>query len=216
MPKSLLITRPNHDETTNYLYYWSTLVIKEAKERKFALYDLPGKKASKKNFDSCLKTKKPKILFLNGHGNADTITGQDLEPLLECNKKSAVRGTLIYGRSCDAGINLGKKLIKDAAKAFIGYNKQFIFGFTPAKVTRPLTDKLAGLFLAPSNLVVIALLKGNKMQSAQDQSKKAIQKNFKKMLLVSASKAEKYAARWLWSNYKSQVLYGDVAATFKD
>ena len=212
MSQSLLVTRSNHDEATNYLYYWSTLVIKSAKKKKFSVYDLAGKKANKKEFDRCLKATKPTILFLNGHGNATTITGQDLEPLLEVGKKAAVAGTIIYARSCDAGITLGKTLIKDGVKAFIGYNQKFILGYTPGRLSRPLTDPMAKLFLEPSNLVVISLVKGQTVQTAQVESRQAMRQNYRKMTAVTASKLEKYAARWLWNNYKSQVLYGDAKA----
>ncbi|KKU87476.1 MAG: hypothetical protein UY17_C0017G0003 [Candidatus Beckwithbacteria bacterium GW2011_GWC2_47_9] len=212
MSKSLLVTRSNHDEATNYLYYWSSLVIKDAKKKLFSVYDLAGKKANKKNFDSYLKSKKPTILFLNGHGNATTITGQNLEPLLEVGKKSAVAETIIYARSCDAGITLGKRLIKDRAKAFIGYNRKFILGYTPQKLTRPLSDSLAKLFLEPSNLVVTTLIKSKTAQAAQDRSKQAMWKNFRRMTANRASSQMRYTARWLWSNYKSQVLYGDAKA----
>ena len=215
MSKSLLVTRSNHDEATKYLYYWSTLVIKAAKQKLFAVYDLAGKKANKKNFDSCLKSNQPAILFLNGHGNATTVTGQGMEPLLEAGKKSAVPGTIIYARSCDAGIILGKTLIKDGVKAFIGYNQKFILGYDSEKRTRPLTDSMAKLFLAPSNLVVMTLIKGQTAQQAQDRSRQAMLKNYRKMTSAAASYRKRYVARWLWSNYKSQVLYGDVAATFK-
>jgi len=214
MSKALLVTRSNHDEATNYLYHWSILVIKEARKRNFSVYDLAANKANKKTFDSFLKSKKPTILFLNGHGNATTITGQDMEPLLETAKKSAVFGTIIYARSCDAGITLGKKLVRDGARAFLGYNRKFILGYTPGKLTKPLTDSMAGLFLDPSNLVVTTLIKRKTAQEAQDRSRRAMRQNYRKMTAAPASSRERYAARWLWSNYKSQVLYGDTEATY--
>lgn len=214
MSKSFLVTRPNHDETTNYLFYWSVSVVKAARKRGFSVYDLAGNKANKKQFDSFLKSKKPTLLFLNGHGNATTITGQNLEPLLEVGRKSTVAETIIYARSCDAAIILGKELIKEGAKSFIGYNQKFIFGYTPSKITRPLTDGLAKFFLEPSNLIVTTMIKGQTMQTAQNRSKKAMLKNIEEMSLFSAPKENKYAVRWLWSNYKSQVLYGDAEATY--
>lgn len=163
-----------------------------------------------------MATKKPAVLFLNGHGSATTITGQDLEPLLEVGKKSAVAGTIIYARSCNAGIILGKTLIKDGAKAFIGYNQKFILGYDSEKRIRPLIDSMAKLFLAPSNLVVTTLIKGQTAREAQDRSRQAMLKNYRKITSAAASYRKRYVARWLWSNYKSQVLYGDAGATFKD
>ncbi|MFH0943416.1 MAG: hypothetical protein V1810_04560 [Candidatus Beckwithbacteria bacterium] len=75
---------------------------------------------------------------------------------------------------------------------------------------------MAKLFLAPSNLVVTTLIKGQTARKAQDRSRQAMLKNYRKMTSTTASYRKRYVARWLWSNYKSQVLYGDAAATFKD
>ena len=208
MSKSLLVTRPNYDQTTNYLYYWSTPVIKEAKRRGIDVYDLSGKKANKVNFDSYLKAQKPRLLFLNGHGNEKTITGHDFEPILESEKNEPVEKTIIYARSCEAALFLGRKLIEDGAEAFIGYFRKFIFGYTPSKITRPLEDSLAELFLEPSNLVVIGIVKGHSLKEVHERSKKAMRENFKKMISTTATYEEKYAARWLWGNMNSQVLYG--------
>lgn len=213
MSKSLLVTRPNYDETTNYLYFWSGLVIKEARKHGFDIYDLFGKKATKKNFDSYLKSQKPDVLFLNGHGDEKTITGHDSEPILESEKKGPVNKAIIYARSCDAASVLGKKLIADGARAFIGYLRKFIFGYTLSKISKPLEDSLAKLFLEPSNLVVTAIIKGHNAQTAHEHSKKVMFENFKKMISTTATYEEKYAARWLWGNINSQVLYGEKSAT---
>lgn len=68
MNRAFLVTRPNHDLTTNYLFYWSLLVIKKAKEKGFQVLDLKGRKANKKNFDSYIKRHKPVLVFFNGQG----------------------------------------------------------------------------------------------------------------------------------------------------
>lgn len=213
MGKSLLVTRPNYDETTNYLYFWSGLVIKEARKHRFDIYNLFGNKATKKNFNSYLKSQKPDILFLNGHGDEKTITGHDSEPILESGEKEPVNKAIIYARSCDAASVLGKKLIVNGARVFIGYLRKFIFGYTPSKITKPLEDSLAKLFLEPSNLVVTAIIKGHSAQEAHEHSEKVMFENFKKMISTTATYEEKYAARWLWGNINSQVLYGEKNAT---
>lgn len=213
MNKSLLITRPNHDQTTNYLCQWSEGTVRIATEKNFTVYDLKGKKATQKNFESYNNIKKPRLFFLNGHGNADTITVYDNEPIVT-NKidGNSVKNRIIYARSCDAGQSLGKDLVKIGASAFIGYKRKYIFGYTPSKLTRPLEDQLARLFLEPTNLVVTTLLKGHSVEEAQNRSKTAMNKNFRRMISSVASDEEKYAARWLWSNINSQVMFGDEKA----
>lgn len=48
----ILVTRPNYDFPTTYLYQWSELVIDEAKSKGITVLDLDGKKANKRNFAS--------------------------------------------------------------------------------------------------------------------------------------------------------------------
>lgn len=212
MSKSLLLTRPNHDNTTNYLCFWSESVIGIAESKKFNIYDLKGKKANKANFESYLKARKPDFLFLNGHGNANSMLGHNNEPILESSSTAFVKGLIIYARSCDVGQSLGSQLISSGVKVFIGYDRNFVFGYTHSKITKPFEDPLAKLFLEPSNLVVTTLLKGNTAQESHERSKEAMWKNLRKMLSSIATDEEKRLAPYLWSNIKGQVLYGDQTA----
>ena len=115
MSKALLITRPNYDSATNYLYHWSKKVITEAVKKQIPVYDLNGEKANKSNFQSFLRSKRPRFLFLNGHT----------------------------------------------------------------------------------------------VDEANQRSKQAMIKNFRKMISSDSTFEERFTARWLWSNIRSQVLWGN-------
>lgn len=210
MNKSILITRPDYDLITKYFYIWSKGIIDFAKNKSFDVYDLKGKKSNKKEFMSYIDKRFPSIIFLNGHGNANSFTGHNGEMLIDL--ESVLKNSIIYARSCEVGQNLGFKLIENGAKTFIGYNRKFFCGYTPEKITKPLEDNIAGLFLEPSNLVVSTLLKNNSAQEAHNRSKEQMYKNFRKMISSTATFEEKYSARWLWSNLNSQVLFGDSLA----
>ena len=67
---------------------------------------------------------------------------------------------------------------------------------------------MAKLILEPSNLVVIGIVKGHSVKEVHERSKKAMLENFKEMISTTATYKQKYAARWLWGNMNSQVLYG--------
>lgn len=212
MSISLLVTRPNHDHATNYLCCWSTYVIKEAEKKRIDVYDLDGNKANKKTFDSYLVSKNPKIIFLNGHGDKNNLTGYNNEILLQIGGKQILNGNIIYARSCDAAVNLGRELISRGAKVFIGYNRKFNVVYTLSKIFKPLEDFLAKQFLEPSNLVVTTIIKGNSVEDSDRRSKDAMRKNFRKMLSSNASYEETFAAPYLWSNIKGQIVYGDIRA----
>jgi hypothetical protein len=214
MNKSILVTRPNHDPATHYLYHWSEPVIDEAKRKHIPVYDLKGDKATKIIFLSYLRSKHPGLLFLNGHGDAQTVTGQNYDVVLdETVKKDFVSDTIIYARSCDSGKILGKKLVRNGAAAFIGYERKFLVVSTPSKITKPLKDPLAKLFLEPSNLIPTTILKGHTVGEAHTRAKREMIKNFWKMISSAGSFEERFAARWLWSNIRSQVVIGDQNAT---
>lgn len=216
MNNSLLVTRPNHDSATNYLYHWTEPVIDEAKRKHIPVYDLKEDKATKKIFLSYLQSKRPGFLFLNGHGDAQTVTGQNYDVLLDKTvNKDLVSDTIIYARSCDSGKILGTILVQNGVVAFIGYVRKFLVVSTPTNMIKPLKDHLAGLFLGPSNLIPTTILKGHTVGEAHQRSKREMLKNFWKMISSAGSFEERYAARWLWSNIRSQVLIGDQNASLQ-
>jgi len=204
MSKSLLVTRPNHDMITNYMCEWSDHVISTAREKLISVYDLKGRKANRNQVQSYLKARQPNLVFLNGHGNDSVVCGYNDEVIFD--KTSPVASTMVYARSCNAGRTLGSKLAKQGA-TFIGYKRKFILGYLPEKTTNPKRDQIATYFLKPSNLVVTTLIKGHTAQIAHQRSLKAMYKNFRKMLSSNATNEERYAARWLWSNLKCQVVH---------
>lgn len=214
MSKAILITRPNHDLITTYLFHWSGIVIKEAQRRGIKVLDLRGKKANNKAFSSYIMKHEPILVFFNGHGNTNTITGYDNESLIDAykNEKLLVE-KIVYARSCDAANNLGKLCINNGTVAFIGYEKKFAIGYTPSKTSTPLHDPVAKLFIEPSNLIPVSLLKGNTTEDAYRKSQEASLHNFRFMLSTRATAAQKDAAPYLWFNRKYQVLLGDQQAS---
>lgn len=215
MNKALLITRPNHDLATNYLFHWSAFVIEEASKKGFRVLDLKEKRANKKDFNSYIKRHKPRLVVFNGHGSKDTIAGHNNEVLIKAARNEKILSRkVVYARSCDAARNLGPKCIQKGTLAFIGYTRKYIFGYSQSKISRPLEDKLAKLFLEPSNLVPISLLKGNTVENAYKKSQKAMLCNLHFMLSSKASQSQKDAAPYLWINRKYQTVLGDQGVQF--
>jgi len=214
MTKAILITRPNHDLITTYFFYWSELIIKEATKKRFKVLDLRENKATSEMFSSYIVKHEPILVFFNGHGNTDMITGYENKPLLEANKNEKLLiKKIIYARSCDAAENLGQLCIKNGTLSFIGYTKKFSIGYTPSKSSNPLQDPVAKLFIEPSNLIPTSLLKGNTTKESYRKSQEASLRNFRFMLSTKATSAQKDAAPYLWFNRKYQVLLGDEKAT---
>ncbi|VVA44261.1 conserved hypothetical protein [Candidatus Roizmanbacteria bacterium] len=208
----MLITRPNHDITTNYLYYWSIVLIEYAKEIGQSVVDLKGKRANEKEFVSVIKKVKPNFVVLNGHGNEETVTGYDNKPLVNLDNADILKEKIIYARSCQSAKKLGVKSVEAGCKSYIGYNEDFVFVTDEHRLTRPLDDKTAQLFLEPSNKVVTYLLKGHSSSTANQKSKELYKKTIQKFMLSSALKEEKELIPYLAWDYNHQVCLGNQNA----
>lgn len=216
MNQSLLITRPNYDPTTIYLYYWSKSVIDLAKIKGFQIVDLSGDKANKQDFLGRLRKAKPAFLFFNGHGSETTILGQNEEVLISVNDKMDIKNnTIIYSRSCSSAKILGSSCVSNGVKSFIGYTEPFIFAFSRNSITRVLEDKTAALFLEPSNKVATTLIKGHSASEANNRSKITFKRNIKKLLTSETSKENTSTIRFLLWDMKYQVCLGDQNAVLK-
>ncbi len=210
MSKTILVTRPNHDATTNFLYFWTAVVIEVAKKKGIAVLDLKEQKANKKTFDSYIKKNNPAFVFFNGHGSPELIFGYGKEILIQSDKdEELLSGKIVYSRTCDSANELGKKSVGKGVVAFIGYSRKFTFVYLKRNESRPLIDKIAKLFLEPSNLVATALLKGNCAKEAHVRGIKSMGKNLSYLLSSSSSKEERDAAPFLLNNLTSQVLHGN-------
>ncbi len=211
MNKSLLVTRPRHDETTMYLYYWASLVLEFAKTRTFSVYDLEGEKAKPELFKSYIVRNNPSLVFFNGHGNPKQIAGHNNEVLIEVNKnEDLLKGRVVYALSCSTATVLGKSCVDSGAKAYIGYTDEYVFATSADCISRPLQDNLAKMFLEPSNLVMTTLIKGNSVYEAYSRSKEALFKNLKFSLSSLASQEQKEVSVYLWTDINIFKVFGDL------
>jgi len=136
----MLVTRPDHEIVTKYCCIWSKDIIKLANQKSIAVYDLKGKKANRKKFESYTKSKNPSLIFFNGHGTTEIIKGYDNQPLMD--GQSIPSKSIIYARSCDAAQSLGPTLIQKGLRAFIGYMRKFTFFYDPAFILKPVNDPI--------------------------------------------------------------------------
>lgn len=214
MNKSLLITRPNHDSSTTYLFHWSKPIIEVARQKGFKIVDLTGDMANKTDFTGRIKKINPSFVFFNGHGDQAVIMGQDNKILVSVGENEEIlRGKIVYARSCSSAKKLGPKSIRSGTRAFIGYTEPFIFMYDPQRSTRPLTDKTAALFLEPSNKVVTTLLKGHSCLEASKRARDGFRRNIEKLLTSESKKEDTGALRFLFWDMKHQVCLGDPSAS---
>lgn len=212
MSKRFLITRPEHDTTTHYLSNWSETAIEQADAHGFKILDLHRERAVKKQVESMISRQKPDFIMFNGHGNDETICGHKNEPLIEATKNEQMReGTVVLSISCSSARTLGASAIKNGTKAFIGYEEDFYYDTT--KISRPLTDDLAKLYLEPPVNIAISLLKGHTAKEAHEKAKYMFNDSISRLMTLEAPDAPSRVVQYLWWNAINQVAKGDPTAT---
>ena len=200
---SVLITRPKYEEVTHYLFYWSSVLTGEALKNG-KLYKLDSEDANKKLLESYLTKQNPDIVILNGHGNEYCVTGQNGEELISTGQNSTLlKNSHVYIRACSAGKVLGKEIVQNGAKSFIGYTEPFIFYRRKKLINTPLMDDYAQPFFETSNQVGISLINGKTAQEANEDSLKLYNKVISDLL---TSKSENsFLIPDLIENMKRQV-----------
>lgn len=214
MNKGIIITLPRHEYTVDYLWVFSKSIIQEANKRGIKVKELKDKSANRNDFETFIKSLDYKMVVFNGHGSEDTISGYKDTPIVQAGvNDSLLKGRITYARSCWAGCVLGEECMKnDKEGCFIGYKLPFMFYVDNRWRSNPHKDNVAPLFLEPSNLVPISLIKGNTTLYAHKNSKKHVLKTINKVLRDGSEEAFLFAEK-LWNNYTGQVLIGNESAT---
>lgn len=191
MRNNILITRPDHDPTTRYLSCFAQQVIEITQKYDHQITDLKGKRANKNEFESIIKKTSPDFIFLNGHGDENSVSGYDNEVILEGSRNDrTLKDKIAYALSCSSAKRLGNSAVKAGAKTYVGYDEEFFFVFDQAKMTRPQNDKTARFFLEPSNLLAIAIIKGNSVSNSCKRSQENFRRNIEDLQSSESPEAD--------------------------
>jgi hypothetical protein len=218
MTNLLLVTRPKYDDGTEYLSAYALEILKRAKLLNIDFKDFEGKNVTKREIEKYIKSKNPQLLFLNGHGDVsgNEIYGHNNQVIFSLSNVNLLKKRITYARACFAAISLGQEAVRDNSGCFIGYRFPFSFFIDDRWSTKPLNDKLAALYLNPSNELVLSLLNGKTVNEADKKSKKMMIRNMKEILAMESRK-EPGATRMLeilWGNYEGQIVLGNKEAFF--
>lgn len=209
----MIITRPNYENTTNYLFKWSEHILDFAKNTHKKVVDISGKKVTKPILESYIRKIKPGFIMINGHGNDNCVTGHDDEVLVEKDRNAEIfKDSIIYARSCSSAKELGKVCAEQFNATYIGYTGDYWFMWEEDKLFHPLKDQTAKKFLEPSNHIAIALLKGSTANEANLKSKNLMKQQILKMVTSAASSDEQSMLPLMVWNYNHQVCLGDGEA----
>jgi len=206
----LIVTRPQHDVTTRYISAWAEEVIAFAKVKSIEVIDLIKDKAKRKELEGRIKKLLPRLIFLNGHGDHDSVAGQDNDVLIKAgDNHDLLAGKITYALSCNSGETLGPKVVENKNTSYIGYKDDFIFVADGRYVAKPLDDPRAKPFMESSNQVMMSILKGHSTQEASDRSRDVFREHYIKLTSSTTDIDSLQAAQFLWWNMRNQVCLGD-------
>ncbi|MBI2575342.1 hypothetical protein HYV82_05655 [Candidatus Woesearchaeota archaeon] len=212
MNSAYLTTRPEHDDTTHYLSKWCEETLSLAQVKGFKVIDLHREKAVREEVESRLKRLPACLCVFNGHGSEDTVTGHKNEPLITADKNGwLLKSKIVYAISCKSAKVLGIKSIENGAISYTGYDDDFIFFYDPNRLSKPLADETAKLFLEHSNLFITSLLKGNSVEESRKRAFNKLKENMVKMLAGDSQQAN--LSRFLWWNMQHFVSHGNLRET---
>jgi len=209
MNKSMLITRPDHDDVTTYLHAWGRKIIETANKKDMKVYDLSRDKANRIHFISVASNKNPKFIVFNGHGDERTITGYDNQVLISCDQNlHLLKSKIVYSVSCKSAKELGRECIKQGTLAFLGYDEDFIFYYNPNEISKPLNDNVATPCLDSTTQFAMSIIKGNTSEHSYNNSQEKYRKWIRKFIRSRELDAP-YILQALIENMTNQRLLGD-------
>jgi len=219
MNKTILITRPNYDDATGYLFYYAGQIIDFANKKGVKFIDLKRPRLTRKNFADFISKQDPSFVFFNAHGDEKIIYGDKIEGkeeiLVEENDNhSILNGRIVYARACWAAASLGNACTKNGG-CFIGYKTPFSFWIDERWSSNPANDNTAKLFLEPSNLIVSSLLKENTAQESFDKFLGMSTKNILKLLKIKEEPGIMASIMLLWNNMNGQEIIGNINLRFE-
>ncbi|HLC20071.1 MAG TPA: hypothetical protein VJK72_04065 [Candidatus Nanoarchaeia archaeon] len=171
--KHFLITRPYHDRPTSYLHSFSRAIVTIARaELNLRVSELEGIKAQRKNLEVALSTKDPTFVFLNGHGDEESVWGNKDKVLLDRKNIHLTANMIVYALACKSLVSLGKESILSGTRAYVGYRDEYMCVGEVSKSSVPDKDKNAAPFRKVNHILIYALLTGTKVSIAIERAKK--------------------------------------------
>lgn len=206
----VLFSRPSHDDTIAYLYEYSKELVELSKSLHKTI-NLENKEATKSAILEHINRNVNFIMF-NGHGTSDCICCHNNEIIIDINNLNVLKNTITYSLSCSSAKKVGNISIENGALCFVGYTEDFALGKDPNREATPLKDRIAKLFLEPSNFLVQTILKGKTVKEAVERAKNKMLKNIDYLNSTDEFLDASHYAPYLFSNYLSLVAYGKDSA----
>lgn len=172
MGNLILLTRPEHDDTTFYCSSWAAKVKEAAEHKGLDVIDLRKERANRAALENILREKQPRFAFFNGHGDEGSIRGHRDEVLVDGSNKNILNSKIVYTIACKSANKLGMDAVSAGAVAYIGFIDDFVFIWDTNRSATPLRDEIAKPFFESSNTIPAAIINGVTSEEAVARSLK--------------------------------------------
>lgn len=211
--KYILFSRPKHDITMEYLYYYSKELIKLSESCNITVINYEKEDANKKTIVERIIKQKPDLIIFNGYGSTKTISGHKDEVIISCENAEVLKDKITYSLSCSSASKLGIEAVNKGALAFIGYKYDFAIGKDPDSEASPRRDKIARFFLEPSNILSSNLIQGNSAKVAVLRAKEKMRENISYLSTTKDFPEAIHYAPYLYGNFEGLIIRGEEEAS---
>lgn len=210
----VLFSRPKNDVTLHYLYLFSKELVSLSQSLDHETINKEKEQANKATIISLILKQKPELIMFNGHGSSKEICGHKQEVIISSDiNPEVLKDTITYSLSCSSAAVLGLTAVERGAVCFIGYKFDFALGKDPDCEASPSHDRIAKLFLEPSNTLFASLLNGRKVEEALEKSKKEMMDNLWYLNTTKNFPEAIYYAPFLLGDYLGLIAHGNREAS---
>jgi len=212
----VLFSRPSHDVTLSYLFYYSRELVDLSEELGYKTINKEKEEANRKIITNLIQKQNPNLIMFNGHGGDAFVCGHKNEIIISSKENPEILiNSITYSLSCSSASILGHEAVKKGAKCFIGYEFDFAFGKDPDSEAVPKRDRIAKLFLEPSNLLFKSILKGKTIKDSITKAKQKMKENIWYLSTTDSFPEASYYAPFLFGNYSGLIALGDESSSIK-
>jgi hypothetical protein len=123
---------------------------------------------TEEKFTRFIKSHNPKIILLNGHGDAFSAFGFEKQPIIIANKNDyLLKGKVAHILSCFTAKFLAPSAMDKGCKGYLGYRDYFYISYLE---NEPENDKISKLFQDSVNSASKVLINGGSVKEAFEAS----------------------------------------------
>ncbi len=170
-------------------------------EQKFSIHNLDSTKTNHIYISNILKDNLSNSIFIAYSHGSETSLLCDSKAYLDEFNSNLFENSIVYAMTCLAGAKLGKELINQGCKVFVGFDKEVIVMEKYKHISERCENWAIALFLLENYTI--------------EEAFNSMKKEFTKQC-DSLYKTDYFNSSWLIGNRDALVLYGDGLARIDD